>query len=227
MIKYYSITDTSDSHLETLKGKLESVAADYFTSFALSEDKLTLTCYDGENPLITFNAYTITSGVKIKSVIISGDNVTQTFDFSPYSNHIFGRIATTKNGCALSIKNVSNNSNNMKYGIFFVKSKKGKTAICIDSDALTVANTSLYKSGWCITSESARISKVTLYTTDTSQLPNALMYTTFQNILCSGIEDYCPYLFVTPSSQCPGTEGIINDNGKKYLYSGAYALLDE
>lgn len=224
-VKRYSVTDTTAAHFETLKGVLETAAAEYFTSFVLSEDKLTLQCMDGTNPLLTFNGAATSSGVKLTSVTLSGDNVTQVFQIATQSSYMISVVTTAGAGCALKIKQISNNAKSRPYGIFITKTNKGKTAVCIDPDALTVGTTNLYKAGWCATSESTEMSKVAAQTT--TVLPFELPYTSIVNVVCSGVDDYCPDLYVTPTSPYSGVEGIIDIGGKSYLYSGAYALLDE
>lgn len=224
-VKRYSVTDTTAAHFETLKGVLETTAAEYFASFVLSEDKLTLQCMDGENPLLTFNGAATSSGVKLTSVTLSGDNVTQVFQIATQSSYMISVVTTAGAGCALKIKQISNNAKSRPYGIFITKTNKGKTAVCIDPDALAVGSTTIYKAGWCATSESTEMSKVAAQTT--TVLPFELPYTSIVNVVCSGVDDYCPDLYVTPTSPYSGVEGIIDIGGKSYLYSGAYALLDE
>lgn len=224
-VKRYSVTDTTAAHFETLKVVLETTAAEYFTSYVLSEDKLTLRCMDGENPLLTFNGAATSSGVKLTSVTLSGDNVTQAFQLATQSSYMISVVTTAGAGCALKIKQMSNNAKSRPYGIFITKTNKGKTAVCIDPDALAVGTTNLYKAGWCATSESTEMSKVAAQTTIV--LPFELPYTSIVNVVCSGVDDYCPDLYVTPTSPYSGVEGIIDIGGKSYLYSGAYALLDE
>lgn len=224
-VKRYSVTDTTAAHFGTLKGVLETTAAEYFTSFVLSEDKLTLQCMDGDNPLLTFNGAATSSGVKLTSVTLSGDNVTQAFQLATQSSYMISVVTTAGAGCALKIKQISNNAKSRPYGIFITKTNKGKTAVCIDPDALTVGATTIYKAGWCATSESTEMSKVAAQTT--TVLPYELPYTSIVNVVCSGVDDYCPDLYVTPTSPYSGVEGIIDIGGKSYLYSGAYALLDE
>lgn len=226
MAKHYSITDTTAAHLETLAKKLESVAADYFSSFVLSEDKLVLKCMDGENALLTFTCSAVTGGVKVASVTLSGDNVTQTFALSNQSSFIVSTVSAAAKGIALKIKQTSNNAKTRPYGIFITKSEQGKTAVCIDPDALSVATTTLYHSGWCVTSESTTIDKVTLYSYNSANLPHALPYTSTAHVVCSGTEDYCPDLYITPTSPYAGVEGMIDIGGKSCLYSGVYALGD-
>ena len=40
-------------------------------------------------------------------------------------------------------------------------------------------------------------------------------------------DDYFPNLFITPYSEYPATECILQANGKNYVYDGLYALADE
>lgn len=220
-ITTYNITDTTTTHLETLKGILETVATDYFTSFVLSEDKLTLQCMDGSNPIITFVANS-TSG-RLVSATLSGDNTTKLFNTATNLSHYFCKIAKTTKGIALKLKQV----NSVKpYAIFITKSNKGKTAVYIDTDSFGVTATDVYHSGWCVTSESASISKVTSYTGSTTKpLEHPLI--TLSYVPCAGIEDYCPDLFITPTSPYSGVEAQLVYNGETYLYNGAVALRDE
>ncbi|WP_294409730.1 hypothetical protein, partial [uncultured Ruminococcus sp.] len=196
-VKRYSVTDTTAAHFETLKVVLETTAAEYFTSYVLSEDKLTLRCMDGENPLLTFSGAATSSGVKLTSVTLSGDNVTQVFQIATQSSYMISVVTTAGAGCALKIKQMSNNAKSRPYGIFITKTNKGKTAVCIDPDALAVGSTTIYKAGWCATSESTEMSKVAAQTTIV--LPFELPYTSIVNVVCSGVDDYCPDLYVTPT----------------------------
>lgn len=220
-ITTYNITDTTATHLETLKGILETVATDYFTSFVLSEDKASLACMDGSNPIITFTANS--SNGKVLSAILSGDNVTKTFTNGSNSTYYFCKIAKAAKGIALKFKQ----SNSVKpYAIFITKSNKGKTAVYIDTDSFGVTATDVYHSGWCVTSESTSISKVTSYTGSlTKPLEHPLI--TLSYVPCAGIEDYCPDLFITPTSPYSGVESQLVYNGATYLYNGAVALKDE
>lgn len=218
-ITTYNITDTTATHLETLKGILETVATDYFTSFVLGEDKTSLACMDGSDPIITFTANS-TSG-RLVSATLSGDNTTKLFNTSTNSSNYFCKIAKTTKGVALKIKT---GTKEKPYSIFVTKSNKGKTAIYIDTDGFSVTATDVYKAGWCATSESASMSKVTSYTGDGAKpLDNPLI--TLSYVPCAGIEDYCPDLFITPTSPYSGVESQLVYNGATYLYNGAVALL--
>lgn len=222
-ITTYNITDTTVTHLETLKGVLETNAADYFTSFVLSEDKLTLKCMGGDDPIITF-VINSTNG-KLVSATLSGDNATQLFNVNTNNTNYFCKIAKTSKGVALKIK-IANKE--QPYSIFITKSNKGKTAVYIDTDAFNVTATAIYKAGWCATSESTSMSKVTSYTATANGVnPLNTPLITLSYIPCAGIEDYCPDLFITPTSPYSGVEAQLVYNGETYLYNGAVALRDE
>lgn len=220
-ITTYNITDTTVTHLETLKGVLETNAADYFTSFVLSEDKLTLKCMDGDDPIITF-VINSTNG-KLVSATLSGDNATQLFNVNTNNTNYFCKIAKTSKGVALKTKLTNKEQ---PYSIFITKSNKGKTAVYIDTDAFNVTATNLYRAGWCATSESTSMSKVTSCTASGAK-PLEHSFITLSYVPCSGIEDYCPDLFITPTSPYSGVEAQLVYNGETYLYNGAVALRDE
>lgn len=215
-IKYYNISDTSDNRFETLKGVLETVATDYFTSFEISEDKLTLTCYDGDNPLMVISR---TSGYQHNKITLNGLSGISATN-SPASEKTYcTRITTT--ACGVAIKFTINNADK-SYGVFVTKTKNGKTAVFLQQEKTIGASSN---NNYCVSSESSNAGIISKISSNTKSDHTNMTQKAY--ILVSGTDDYCPDLFQMINSPYYGTEGIIDIDGVKYLSNGYYTLKDE
>lgn len=222
MITYHEITDFTNTHLETLKNVLSVAAAEYFTSFGLSEDKNTLTCYDGDNPLLVFS---LKSG--IQKVTLNGNNVSASNSVTTSTCPFCSRVAVT--GCGAALRFASSNGDNKGYAVFITKTKGGKTAVFALFNVF-YSNASNQKVH-CMTSESANKNTVSVIAQDFGVAkpltPDDHDLTELAHVLVSGTSDYCPNLFCMVNSQFYGTEGKLDIDGVKYLSNGYYLLKDE
>lgn len=219
-ITHYNITDKSDNHLETLKNTLTTAAASYFTSFSLSEDKLTLTCYDGDNPLLVFNMLT---GCKMFKVTLNGlSGVTVSQAGAGTTVTVCQRVSTAACGVGIKFKVGTTDES---YGVYITKTKNNKTAVFMQAEKLTTSNSN---SIYCISSESSDSGIVSRISgSGTVQKPDHTDLTVISPIVVSGTSDYCPNLFCMVNSQFYGTEGKLDIDGVKYLSNGYYLLKDE
>lgn len=225
MIKYHEITDFTNTHLETLKNVLSVTLAEYFTSFELSEDKDTLTCYDGNDPLLVFSQKSGSAG--IQKVTLNGNNVSASNSVTTSGCPFCSRVAVTS--CGAGLRFAAANGDNKGYAIYITKTKGGKTAVfaLFNTFYSNAANHRVH----CMTSESANKNTVSVIAQDFGVAkpltPDDHDLTELAHVLVSGTSDYCPNLFCMVNSQFYGTEGKLDIDGVKYLSNGYYLLKDE
>ena len=226
-IETFNFSDNGVEHFSDIKTWLEANATDYFDSFELSEDKLTLTCKIGDKTALTFSR-TSTGATYVESFYLY-NGTTQTLGGASGVAYI-DKIVKTTSGIALRKNYGGNRYNNYS---FITKDNKGNTAFLfptkINSNAwnvLTAANTTCQicysvfssekttfdqlcesfispKYGAGIKADITALSPICFYNSNGSYTPN-LMITVFGNVI--------------------NTECTLYNNDDKYFYNGYVAL---
>lgn len=121
-IETFNFSDTGSEHFVEIKSWLETNATDYFDSFELSEDKLTLTCKIGDKTALTFSR-TSTGGTYVERFCLY-NGTTQNLSGASSVTYI-DKIVKTTSGIALRKNYGGNIYNNYS---FITKDNKGNTA---------------------------------------------------------------------------------------------------
>lgn len=225
-IETFNFSDTRAEHFAEIKTWLETNATDYFDSFELSEDNLTLTCKIGDKTVLTFVRGSIGNNYEETYYLYNGT----TKKISAGANACYiDKIVKTANGIAIRKNYNSTEYNNYS---FITKDNKGNTAFIFPSVTSNIWNVlpssggsgSIYggifssekttfdtlfdsglsaRYGACHNADVTVLSPICFYNSNSSYTPN-LMVTVFGNVL--------------------NTECTLDHNGEKYFYNGYIAL---
>lgn len=188
---------------------LQGNATEYFDSFAISEDGLTISCFIGELEAVTF---TFSESAAVIFTVTLPNGTTSTHKGNTTTDRYIKKAVKTSCGIVFQI---------MDYVPFAIitKSANGETA--------TVHNKS-----HAVSSGSTHICAV-IPTMDTAFAGfnvyhdiAANNYTSIANVVCPSGVGYLPNLYRMVFNQYRGTEGIISLNGKKYYTNGYLALAE-
>lgn len=227
-IENFYFSDTGSEHFAEIKAWLEANATDYFDSFELSEDKLTLTCKIGDKTALTFKR--ADTGTSYAETFYLYNGTTQKSSGAGTKVTYIDRIVKTSNGIALRRNHSGVIYNNYS---FITKDNKGNTAFVFaktpDQNTWNVASsTSGSNTGYCSVFSSEK--------TTFDQLFNALISTvygachnadvTVLSPICfyNSNGSYTPNLMLTVFGNVLNTECTLDHNGDKYFYNGYIAL---
>lgn len=227
-IENFYFSDTGSEHFVEIKTWLEANATDYFDSFELSEDKLTLTCKIGDKTALTFNR--ASTGTTYTETFYLYNGTTQKSSGQTSVTYI-DRIVKTANGIALR-KNFGGNVYN-NYS-FITKDNKGNTAFVLPKNIII--------NSWNVTSSTSGTGSSVYYSvfssekTSFEQLCGSSLSTTYG--ICHNADvtvlspicfynsngSYTPNLMITVFGNVLNVECTLDHNGDKYFYNGYIAL---
>lgn len=211
---------TNTGSLSEVRDWLAANATEYFDSFVLSEDGLTLDLQKASNTYITITT-TAAGSVKMKFTVYGG--ATHTTSHGSSESGFIERLTKTDYGICIS---VNYGGTSCPRSIFITKTNNGNIGAVIFHDYLSTKNTSsnyAYAISFSTSTEFVRMTA----TGGANFGVNPANLTTLCPIVCMGNSDeYMPNIFITPFSQYVGTECSFVFEGTEYLYNGYIALKD-
>lgn len=226
-IENFYFSDTGTEHFVEIKSWLEANATDYFDSFELSEDKLTLTCKIGDKTALTFSR--TESGGTYTETFYLYNGTTQTSSGTSSAAYI-SNIVKTANGIAIR---KTHGGTVYKNHSFITKDNKGNTAFVF----LAKLSTNGYNVAISTTTSSSAYASVfsSEKTTFDTIHENVISpkYGACHNADITVLSPYCfdnsngsytPDLMITVFGNVLNTECTLDHNGDKYFYNGYIAL---
>lgn len=185
---------------------LQKYASEYFDSFAISEDGLTISCFIGA--LEAAQIYGFGGYCYLKVFLPNG--ATSTFK-SGSAEAFITKAVKTSGGIVLLCDDKSKSP-----FVFFTKSASGDTAIVFASASSVSSSQKIYA---VIPPKEAEFKSFYVhYDVATND------YTSLAPIVCPGGTGYLPQIFRAVYNQYQSTEGIITLCGKQY-YTNGYLML--
>lgn len=207
MNTYFS--DTGTEHFVYIKNWLETNATDYFDSFVLSDDKLTLTCIRKSTPVMTFNRGE--TGLLFNVVFTSDFGASKKESISSTVKVAYvSQLMKTNYGIIIRISMDSD----YPYAIFITKTDKNGMGILWMKNFTETGN---------IYAMSAENSRSISYITSTSYSTSCAL-TSFAPIVLGESGDYCPNLYFAVFSAYKGTQCLMELDGRNYYSNGWIAL---
>lgn len=204
---YFVNTTVAADNVTEVYAWLQSNAAEYFDSFAISDDGSTISCYIGE-----LEALTISPGVNagFTTTLINGTQ--KKTNAGTAATVICTKAVKTASGLAFG-------ANNNVPCFFIAKAASGETLFVLGQGAALSVNFDWY---------AVVPTKDTAFTlcTNNQYSIGAKENTMLSPLACVNGTGYAPNLYSAPFNQYKGTEGIINLNGKQYYTNGYIALAD-
>ena len=223
-IETFNFSDTGAEHFAEIKTWLETNATDYFDSFELSEDKLTLTCKIGEKTALTFAR---TSERKSYCETFYNFDGTRSAQGANTNITYIDKIVKTSSGIAIRKSRGTTLTNNYT---FITKTNKGDTAfVFLDSASSTwdvKSNISNVFHFSAFTAEKTSFDVGGNLATATRQGVCRVADTTVLSPICLNESNgaYMPNCMVTVFGNVLNTECTLDHNGEKYFYNGYIAL---
>lgn len=225
-IETFNFSDTGTEHFSEIKTWLEANATDYFDSFELSEDKLTLTCKIGDKTALTFVRGSTGNNYEETYYLYNGT----TKKISPGASACYiDKIVKTSSGIAIRKNNNSTVYNNYS---FIAKDNKGNTAFIFPSATSNIWNVSLGSGGSGSIYGGIFSSEKTSFDS-LSESGLSARYGACHNADVTVLSPICfynsngaytPNLMVTVFGNVINTECTLDHNGEKFFYNGFVAL---
>lgn len=204
---YFVNTTVAADNAAEVYAWLQENATEYFDSFAISEDGLTVSCFIGELEAVTF-AF---NSSEMFQFIVTLPNGTTSKHSATNSDKFITKAVKTSNGIVFQLED---------YIPFMIitKSANGETAT-VHNNTYNISTTNKIYAA-IPTKDSAFASFSVYYDIAVND------YTSITNVVCPSGAGYLPNLYRMVFSQYRGTEGIISLNGKKYYTNGYLALAE-